>query len=363
MNKNSIFKLFSHCIPVKGAKNFIICDLQRSNVYFIHEEMYDIVTKHKNLNTMKLKEIYKHEYDDEIDETLNYLIKHDLVFFTDTPQLFPDLNLHWESSAFITNAIIEKNKLSNYSLLSVIKELENLNCQQIELRFYDLLPYSRLVNILELFNGTKIRNIYLYIKYNEKTPSSFLHDLLIRFQRIGQIFIHSTSKEMIIKEVKNKEISNNINYIHKEIHSNIHCGLSNEDFFSSNITFFSEAQQHNTCLNRKISIDPQGNIKNCPSMTESYGNIQDTTLAEALQHPDFKKYWHINKDQIKVCQDCEFRYICTDCRAYREDPDNLYSKPLKCGYNPYIAEWEEWSTNPLKQKAIAHYGMEKLVKK
>jgi SPASM domain peptide maturase of grasp-with-spasm system len=98
-------------------------------------------------------------------------------------------------------------------------------------------------------------------------------------------------------------------------------------------------------------------------MTESYVNIRDTTLAEALAKPGFKKYWDITKDQVAVCKDCEFRYICTDCRAYVENPEDMYSKPLKCGYNPYTAEWEEWSTHPMKQLAIKHYGMEELVKK
>ena len=97
-------------------------------------------------------------------------------------------------------------------------------------------------------------------------------------------------------------------------------------------------------------------------MKRSFGNIKNITLEEALSHPDFKKLWNINKDQIEVCKDCEFRYICTDCRAYLEDPENIYSKPLKCGYNPYTCEWEEWSTNPLKQKAIEYYGMEELAK-
>ena len=98
-------------------------------------------------------------------------------------------------------------------------------------------------------------------------------------------------------------------------------------------------------------------------MKEHYGNIKDTTLQDALAHPDFKKYWFVNKDQISVCKDCEFRYICTDCRAYIENPEDMYSKPLKCGYNPYTCEWEEWSTNPLKQKAIEHYGMREMVSK
>ena len=97
-------------------------------------------------------------------------------------------------------------------------------------------------------------------------------------------------------------------------------------------------------------------------MHKSYGNIKNTSLLKVINHEDFKKYWGITKDQIIGCRDCEFRYICTDCRAYTENPENIYSKPLKCGYNPKTCEWEEWSINPLKQKAINHYGMEKLVK-
>lgn len=40
----------------------------------------------------------------------------------------------------------------------------------------------------------------------------------------------------------------------------------------------------------------------------------------------------------------------------------MYSKPLKCGYNPYTNVWEEWSTNPVKEDAIAFYGMFDFVK-
>ena len=63
-----------------------------------------------------------------------------------------------------------------------------------------------------------------------------------------------------------------------------HCGQIISDAFIINIKTFTEAQQHNTCLNRKISIDTEGYIRNCPSMKEHYGNIKDTTLQEALAH-------------------------------------------------------------------------------
>ncbi|GEN75154.1 hypothetical protein CHA01nite_08940 [Chryseobacterium hagamense] len=97
-------------------------------------------------------------------------------------------------------------------------------------------------------------------------------------------------------------------------------------------------------------------------MCQSFGNIENTTLEEALSKKDFKKYWNITKDDIEICKDCEFRYICTDCRAFteaalRSDQGLDISKPLKCGYNPYTNEWKEWSTNPLKKKAIQYYNL------
>ena len=96
-------------------------------------------------------------------------------------------------------------------------------------------------------------------------------------------------------------------------------------------------------------------------MPESFGNIKTTSLEKALEHSHFKKYWNLTKDSIETCKDCEFRNICTDCRAYTErnymNKEGLdISKPLKCGYDPYTGKWEEWSKNPLKQKAIQYYG-------
>ena len=48
----------------------------------------------------------------------------------------------------------------------------------------------------------------------------------------------------------------------------------------------------------------------------------------------------IKKDDIDVCKDCEFRYICTDCRSIIKDLNYRYSQPVKCKYNPYLGKWE-----------------------
>lgn len=93
---------------------------------------------------------------------------------------------------------------------------------------------------------------------------------------------------------------------------------------------------------------------------ESFGNIKYNSLEESVIRSGFKKYWNLTKDHIEVCKDCEFRYICTDCRAYTErthfEKELDISKPLKCGYDPYTCQWEEWAKNPLKQKAAQYYN-------
>jgi hypothetical protein len=74
----------------------------------------------------------------------------------------------------------------------------------------------------------------------------------------------------------------------------------------------------------------------------------------------FRSAWHIKKDMIKKCRDCEFRYACTDCRAYLEDPQDILSKPLKCGYDPYTGTWDNWGRERAEHWVITHYGLEGL---
>jgi len=151
------------------------------------------------------------------------------------------------------------------------------------------------------------------------------------------------------------------------------CGVIAINSFCINMPLFTESQHYNTCLNRKICIDENGEIKNCPAMSRSFGNIKDTTLEEALNKPGFKGLWGIRKDDIDVCKDCEFRYMCTDCRCFIRNPEDIYSQPAKCTYNPYQALWqgeegfisvEQWRRqNPAWEKKAKRYPLVKVPQK
>ncbi len=330
------FILFSNCIPVKGQKRSIICDFEKHTYFFIPNSLFDILKDDKEKTVNEIIEKYGKEFEKTILEYFEYLIQNDVLIKLEKNELqyFPPLNLKWDFPAHISNAIIDYNKDSNYDIENICKQLSFLNCKGVQLRMYNYENYTKLNIFLEFFDKHDINSVELLIPYTNKWSEKEFNNLRIEFPIIKQIIIHSAPHFHINN-------THTIIYLKQQIINSNYCGNINPNYFTTNIHLFTEAQNHNTCLNRKISIDVNGEIKNCPAMKKSYGNIKDTKLEESLDTEGFKDLWFINKDKIKVCKDCEFRYICTDCRAFITDENNIYSKPAKCKYNPYTAEFEK----------------------
>lgn len=268
---------------------------------------------------------------------------------------FPSLSEEWDTPYTISNLIIDID--STLVLKILFQNSLQIRVDVCQIRIFQNLDLDMIGDLCSWVINQEFNSVEIILPYSNVT------DLIIsNFIEIGNVTLLTLFNSPYDK-LKHLDDTDGglILYVQQDVKSNKSCGLVDVSFFTSNMSLFTESLHHNSCLNRKISIDVNGDIKNCPSMSESFGNIKDTTLAEAIEKPGFKKYWNINKDKIHVCKDCEFRYICTDCRAYVEDPEDIFSKPLKCGYNPYTGEWSEWSTNPLKQKAIDFYGMREMV--
>lgn len=358
--RQSNFILFSDCIPVKGFSRSIICDTRNDRYHFIPNGLYDILEKYNGKTIENIKNDFEYLYDEIIDDYFDFLIANKLIFFNSNPDLFPKIKTEWNSPSLITNIIIDYDEII-HDFKCLIPQFETLKCSHVQLRFFKKISLDYIYEVVQLLKKEKSRisSIDFIVPFYEDFRLEELKILLSENSRVHSIIIFNSPHDEIYDP-----ISRNMGYI-MQVKRNVlnekHCGLINDAYFHSNIKLFSESQHHNTCLNRKISIDKEGTIKNCPSMKESFGNIKDISLQEALNQPNFKKLWNISKDQIDVCKDCEFRHICTDCRAYTENPDDQYSKPLKCGYSPYTNIWEEWSTNPLKQKAIGYYDMQELI--
>lgn len=351
---------FSSVKITQGKTHFTLIDIQRQQYYRFPNELLYFVNLFKNgilENVLNDKKVIS---DITIADFYEFFTNEELIFTTKHPELFPIIDESWHSPFDITNMIIDLDDRFQFeAYLKYIQEAQNLGIRHLQFRYYGKEVDSFLCFLDKNLSENEFDSLEFMLYYNDEVLKK-IETLLEKVQNIFQIYLFNAPESKLYHPIP----SVFGNFIFSSQDFNIHqCGIIDSSLFITNIKHFTESQHHNTCLNRKISIDAEGNIKNCPSMAQSFGNIRDTTLQEALAHPDFKKYWNVKKDQISVCQDCEFRHICTDCRAYLENPEDMYSKPLKCGYNPYTAEWEEWSTNPLKQKAIDYYGMQEMVKK
>lgn len=65
-----------------------------------------------------------------------------------------------------------------------------------------------------------------------------------------------------------------------------------------------------------------------------HGNLKGHSLEEVLDN----KILFFSKNIINECSECEFRYVCHDCR-----PDslsnNIYGKPYNCTYDVKNGTW------------------------
>lgn len=363
------YKLFSDIILCKGHVRTLLLDTTRNLYYYIPNDFANILIDNIIIDFELLKKIYP-ESVKIINAYKKFLLKDELIFEVldeEEASSFPKINLQYKQPFGIINAIIDIDAESNLSYLEKIEyDFEKLRVQSLQIRIFYINDIKILINFIDKIsksgdNFLKDIQIILvkndFLNFNCYKVAKILHNYNI----ITQIDIYNYTEKNVDKMSSDKI------FLHKKkIHNCKSCGEIAENMSTINLRIVSESHHHNSCLHKKIAIDAEGNIRNCPSMSQSFGNIKDTTLEEALQQSDFKKYWNLTKDQIEVCKDCEFRYICTDCRAYTErshiNKEGLdTSKPLKCGYSPYTGEWEEWSTNPLKQKAIQYYELENII--
>ena len=360
---NTHFILFSNCFIVKGASRAVLCDLQKNKSIFVPNDLAEVVSHLENNSISEAIEKYGKENKKTIIEYLDYLESNEFGFLCKEKEVkhFPRMDMKFESPNYISNAVVEMKKADYKRIETIFKQLNKLKCEAIHLFFYSMITTEDIKFIYYISKNSTFNSIEITAKFNPDINEIQLSIIDKIPNKVVQLIFYSSDKELTL-EYGDKCLFKVI-YIKNSTISSKSCGNVSSYYMHVNRDKFLEAQQFNSCLHKKIAIDAVGNIKNCPSMAQSFGNIKDTTLEEAMNHKDFKIYWNITKDKIAICKDCEFRYICTDCRAYLEDSQDKYSKPLKCGYNPYTSTWEDWSTNPLKQKAINFYGMGEMIQK
>ena len=347
------FKRFAQCLAVAGAERGVIYDLPRLKYKFVPLVLCDILTQHDGKTVADLKRIYNPQntpqFNTLIDEYIDFLLQHDYIFWCDEEdlELFPDIDLHWDAPHHITNLIVDIDANSHHNWANIVEQVQQLNCQHLQIRSFVPQTLSFYDQVLSHFLTSVVRSVEIITAYSPDTAVEAIQQLIQKHLRIRS-FIQHTSPQYEL-QVEGENGMGHIAKVTDCIRSANDCHIIDHGYFTVNIQLFTEAQHHHTYYNRKLGIDTQGNIKNCPSLTQSFGNINNPNinLKQIVQTPEFQRLWHIKKDETAICKDCEFRYMCVDSREPYLGNDGLYHHHTACPYNPYTMTWENDDTNKL----------------
>jgi SPASM domain peptide maturase of grasp-with-spasm system len=331
MKNKTHFILYSNCIPVKGFSESIIMDLQRENYVEIPNVLFDIITKYtQNYSIKKIKSLCSNELNEGIDLYFKYLEELDYGFFTNEPNLFPNLRLDFHSPFKILSSVICISDDTDYSIPDVLSQIIELGVQTIQIRIFKKINEGELLEFISLFKESRTKIVEIFLKdfdYNEIQFKKVLD-----FDSRISILIHSSDKHNHkFFDSKLIFLKENLKENSKEIYS--------KELFISNIAFFCESKSLNVGLNKKVCIDSNGFIKNYINHELSFGNVENTLISEILNNDLFLEKGNVNNDQVEKCKDCQYRYACLSNSDLIKIEDG-YRKLDYCNFNPYENLWE-----------------------
>lgn len=321
--------LAKNCIITRGYNRSLLCDLLRFKWWAIPNE---IATLLENELFSEIQRDYTDFYDLLIEEDVLVSIPKNDV------SLFPKFDLKYESPSLIEHAIIDWDQsISHYNILDAINELAGVGCRNLSMRFYGDFNHEILSQIFEGIYHSTVEATELMVSFQ---MLDLHYEFFASLKNSNTRFIGLTVYSCPAL-IPNQFRSNDwIIFTTEKISDCSSCGKISPLYFCLNIPHYTLTKNYNNCLYKKIGIDIDGQIKNCPSSFKGFGAINEICLKEVVFDDEFLKIGRIKKDDVKVCSDCEFRSICSDCRIYIDNPKDLHSRPAKCDYNPYIAKWK-----------------------
>lgn len=354
--------LFTDCVPVKGHTASAIYDLTRGRISTFPSEYVPIFELFRTHRLGELLDTFPESDRADLHAFLDFLLGNEYVTLVDDLAPFVEIASAWDAPCSIQNAIIDVNA-QHHDYRKIISELDVLGCEHLQVRSYSLLfTVSDLIDLARLCHGTSIQTLQAVIQHDPMTSVDDYVSLVTSTRILIDLVVHSADQDRTVRVDHGARggsaelVSVEIAMTTKKLESSLDCGsITQKQLLRPSRPTFNELRHFNGCLNRKISIDESGEVRNCPATGRAFGHHRSIRLPDVVAGAGFQRAWTARKDEIKVCQDCQYRYACTDCRAFLEAPDAEDSKPLKCGYDPYTDSWADWKARPGATATLAMY--------
>lgn len=376
------FKLNPECYLIKGNKKGVILDLINSKVYTLNPEETKILTLAETNNPIqkdskfltKLKNLVLGNFYPNpvyIDKLrVGTVTKLEDIKRLNINKAFLEINNecnrncsycgHQNTQRTLGCIGCSKWNLSDEPLTlkrwkSIIDELVNLECSNIFIKGGDLtLDWEKTLEILDHAHG-KFQNIQITL-HQESLSKKIIDDI-------------KDMAHLIIQTDNLRDIKSNFTYLLVLNHHNLHYLneiqnrnilldfviekneekkmeklpiLQKDKIFPVDVYQFFYNLKYHPCMGNTITISNTGDILICPTLREyKFGNIRNEKLHIIFNKKmdEINKLWQLNLDKVQKCTDCEFRYVCMDCRSLEKSLTGQIDGKILCKYNPYQGEW------------------------
>jgi SPASM domain peptide maturase of grasp-with-spasm system len=331
--------LATNCFVVDGAERSLIYDLHRNNYDIITRELSEALKKCHSGSFAGLFEYLPQEDIDFYEPFIASLVEKDYLLPVDPEEIeyFKPMSLEWEYPYTLSAVVMEYATDSPYTLKEAFTRINTLNCPAVEIRFTNTHDIDFYRELCETFDGMGFRHIDLLVQYASGQENDFMFALKNLHPVLFSITQYGSPEETIVRNTASQYLGlKRTTRTYQEIVSNQQVYSKN---FYINRNFFTEARFHHPFFNGKITICANGDIKNGTHQPRSFGNIADTDLGTLIKDPAFTELWHVSKDKISICQDCEYRYMCMDSRIPLRQQEGKWIMEDPCNYDPYTCKW------------------------
>ncbi|HAA17485.1 MAG TPA: hypothetical protein DCR93_13850 [Cytophagales bacterium] len=256
---------------------------------------------------------------------------------------FPGLDFTWKSPSKLSNAQVESEILSQH----IVHELDLLGTKTIQVLLHSKWTVEYIRQLTSYFKDSTCLSIQFIMPYKEEiTNIDDLEGIYFENPRFLLAGFYSAPFDKVFKS----KSSNLRIFFSKLPFTALYVPTAGtKTSFVVNYESFREAQQHNLFFNQKLAIDKRGDIKNSISSSKSWGNIHSDNLSQVVSTQGFQQLWRANKDQTLICQDCPYRYMCTDERVPQLQDNGIWAHESDCTYDPYSGTWNS-EHNTLKHQ-------------
>ncbi|TVQ51630.1 MAG: hypothetical protein EA362_00085, partial [Saprospirales bacterium] len=258
MESEKHFIFFDNLILVKGFTSSIIIDPHNFDIDCIPNYLYDFV---KKFNKKQIGYINSNHSDSEFltEDAIRFFVNKNFAFLGNKLdiQLSTSFELSYDAPYLIENGIIDY--CGEFKLSTAFDQFDKIGCPFLQLRIFpsvfkpDFIDH--LLNDFIVFEKSSVRFIELFVPFFDKRANGGFLAEIVKNNRIRVVVFYSAPESNFDQVGAAKVFWTTENYESEKM-----CGQVGMGYFSINPNAVFESYHHNSCLNRKISIDAQGNI-------------------------------------------------------------------------------------------------------